>query len=685
VAEQEQGQGQAERAREETALARNPELAARKVKTGLRELDEARDRRELERTWATGRGLWAWLTTTSHKDIAGRYIITAFVFFLLGGIEAALMRLQLARPENGVLGPDLYNQTFTMHGTTMMFLFAVPIMEGIGLYLVPLMIGTRNVAFPRMNAYGYYVYLIGGLFLYISFFLHMGPDTGWFSYVPLSGPGYSPGKRADVWAQMITFTEIAALVGAVEIIVTVFKQRAPGMTLNRIPLYVWTQVVTAFMIIFAMPAVMLASSFLASDRLIDTHFFNPAEGGDALLYQHIFWFFGHPEVYIIFLPALGFVSTIVVAFARRKIFGYTAMVLAVIATAFLGFGLWVHHMFATPLPQLGQSFFTGASMMIAIPSGVQIFCWLATLWGGKVRLKTPLLFVLGFVAIFTLGGLTGVMLAAVPLNLQAHDTYFVVAHFHYVLIGGAVFPLFGACYYWAPKFMGRMLSERAGRWNFWLMFVGFNLVFFPMHQLGLKGMPRRVYTYLPETGWGSLNLLASAGALIMTAGVAVFLGNYLWARRAGALAGADPWQAEGLEWSVASPPPAYNFVYIPTVQGRYALWEREPDAPVVVGLKTDCREVLVTKVLDAAPGHIYQLPGPSIWPLMVALATTVAFAAGIFTPWAFAVGGVLVFFALFGWFWSDPKSGNEPAQAAAAAPPTPQLEGAPPRALEEGA
>ncbi len=607
----------------------------------------------LERAWGAPRGAFGWLATVGHKAIATRYIVTAFVFFAAAGVEALLMRLQLSRPELGVIGPDRYDQLFTVHGTTMMFLFAVPVMQGFGLYLVPLMIGTRNVAFPRLNAFGYYIYLLGGILLYVAFLANVGPDTGWFSYVPLSGLDFAPTKRVDIWAQMITFTEIAALVGGVEIIVTVFKLRAPGMSLDRLPLFVWAMVIMSFMVIFAMPAVMVASGMLALDRLVNTRFFATAHGGDALLWQHLFWFFGHPEVYLIFLPALGFVSTIVHVFSRRPVFGYLPLVLSMIATGFLGFGLWVHHMFATGLPRLGQSFFTAASMMIAIPTGVQIFCWLATLWGGRPRLRLPLLWVLGFVAVFMVGGLTGVMLAAVPLDLQAHDTFFVVAHLHYVLVGGSVFPLFGALYFWFPKMTGRMLGERAGRWHFGLFFVGFNLTFFPMHVLGLRGMPRRVYTYQPGLGWETLNLLATAGAAVIAVSMVVFVVNVAASRRRGPRAGPNPWEADTLEWATSSPPPSYNFFHLPTVGGRYALWTRTPDQPIVVGLRGDRREILVTRLLDAEPDHRQELDGPTFWPFLTALAAAVGIGLAIFTPWGVVVGGVLTLVTLTGWFWPE--------------------------------
>src|ERR1700712_619967 len=466
------------------------------------------ERLVMEQSWRRPPGFLGWLCSTDHKEIGIRYIGTAFIFFVLAGILALNMRIQLSLPKNTYLTNDLYNQFFTTHGTAMMFLFAVPMMEGIGIYLVPLMVGTRNVAFPRLLNFSYYLYLSAGLCLFTGLAFNMGPDMGWFAYVPLSGPQYAPGHRMDLWSQMVTCVEISAMAAAIEIITTVLKQRAVGMSLNRVPLFVWSQLVTSFLIIFAMPAITLCSTMLSMDRLthLKTHFYNPAEGGDALLWQHMFWFFAHPEVYIIFIPATGFVSDIIVASSRRRAFGYTAMVLSMIATAFIGFGVWVHHMFATPLPRLGEGLFTAASLMIVIPNSVQMFCWLATLWTGKKpRMELPLAWVIAFIVVFMVGGLTGVMLASVSVDIQVHDTFFVVAHLHYVLIGGAVFPLFGAFYYWFPKWTGRMLGETLGRLNFWLFFIGFNMTFWPMHHLGIWGMTRRVYTYLPGLGWGNLN------------------------------------------------------------------------------------------------------------------------------------------------------------------------------------
>jgi cytochrome c oxidase subunit I+III len=451
---------------------------------------------------------------------------------------------------------------------------------------------------------------------------------------------------------MITFTEIAGLIGAVEIVTTVFKQRAPGMSLNRIPLFVWSMLVMSFMIIFALPSIVVASGALAADRLIDTHFFNPAEGGDALLWQHLFWFFGHPEVYIIFIPALGMISSIVTTFTRRGIFGYPAMVLSLISTAFLAFGLWAHHMFATPIPQLGQSFFTAASSAIAIPTGVQIFCWMATIWSGRPRYTTSFMFVIGFFLLFIIGGLSGVMIASIPYDLQVHDTFFVVAHLHYVLLGGAVFPLWGAFYYWFPKMTGRLLSERAGKWNFWLFFIGVNVTFFPMHILGLLGMPRRIYTYLPEMGWGGLNALSSIGAVIITASVLVFIGNVVVSLRGGLPAGDNPWDASTLEWATTSPAPIYNHLFIPIVNGREPLWESpRGEIPVVTGLRTDRHEGLVTSIMDAEPEHRYEFKTPTILPLLLALAGGGSIIAAIFTPWGVTIGGILTFVLLFCWFW----------------------------------
>jgi len=608
----------------------------------------------LASVWATGPGFYGWLTAVNHRAIGLRYIVTAFVFLLLGGLLALVMRLQLAGPELAVLTPGGYNQFFTMHGSTMMFLFAVPMLEGIGIYLTPLMIGTRDMAFPRLNAFGYWVYAIAGVTLYVAFLFGTAPDGGWFNYPPFSGPGYSPTAGIDFWVTMITFIEVAALVASVELIVTVFKQRAPGMSLNRLPLFVWAQLVMAFMIVFAMPPLMLVSVQLMLDRVIGTHFFNAAAGGDPLLWQHLFWIFGHPDVYIILLPALGIVSMIVPVAARRPMAGYTLVAVAIVALGFLSFGLWVHHMYATGLPVLGMNFFAAVGMMITIPSAVQIFAWLVTIWRGRIVMTAAFLHVVGFLVLLIMGGITGIMVSAPAFDWQVHDTYFVVAHFHYVIVGGALFPILAALYFWFPKMTGRMLGERLGRWSFWATFVGLHVLFFPMHILGFEGMPRRVYTYLAGLGWDGMNLTSTIGAFVMAAGILVFLVNVFVSLLFGARAGADPWGGNTLEWATSSPPPPYNFPTIPVVRGRDPLWD-ETDAERESWATSDPehprREVMVTTLLDAAPDHIDLLPGPTIWPLWAAVGAAIAFLGSMIHLLLVPLGALVATVAFVAWLW----------------------------------
>jgi cytochrome c oxidase subunit 1 len=611
--------------------------------------DEDAERALLARTWAAPPGVVGWLSNVHHTAIGRRYVVTALVFLTLGGLLAAAMRLQLAWADQQLVAPELYNQLFSLHGTTMMFLFAVPVMEGMGVYLVPLMVGTRNVAFPRVNALGYYLFLLAGVLLYGGFLLGAAQDAGWTSYTPLARAEHSPGKGVDVWSQTVTLTEVSALIVAVELLVTALRLRAPGMSVDRIPLFVWAMLVTSFMVVFGMPSVALASSLLTMDRLVDTRFFDPADGGDPLLWQHLFWFFGHPEVYIIFVPGLGIVSAIVAAATRRPIFGYPAMVLSLAATGFIAFGLWVHHMYATTIPRLGATLFTASSMLIAIPTGVQFFCWIVSLWRAHVRVNVALLFVLGFFTTFLGGGLTGVLLASVPMDLQVHDTHFVVAHFHYTLIGGALFPLLGGLYHCFPKATGRLLSERAGRWHFALALVGFHLTFFPLFLLGLEGMPRRVYTYPAETGWQGLNLLASVGATVLAASFAVAFANVAWSLRRGERAPRNPWDAETLEWDADSPAPCYSHARVPIVTGLSPLWET-PELARVTGLRADRAEVLVTRAVDASPEHREVLPLHSIWPLLAALGAVTGLVLLVFTPWGLPVAGALLFVALLGWY-----------------------------------
>jgi cytochrome c oxidase subunit I len=647
-----------------TAAAKKAKAPPAKVPRDGPNLTGAKLDKMLVATWSSPPGPIGWLASVDHKDIGRRYIITALVFLALAGVLALAIRLQLSRPDNDLIGAARYNEIFTMHGTTMMFLFAVPVMQGMQIYLTPLMIGTRAMAFPRLNAFSYWTYLAGGLLLWVAFILNIGPDIGWFAYPPLSGPQYGIGKRADIWAQMVTFTEVAALAAAVSIVATILKQRAPGMTLARMPLFIWATLVTSLMVIFSMPSVALASGMLLSDRLVGTHFYNPVERGDALLWQHLFWFFGHPEVYIIFLPATGFISEIVATFSRRSVVFYPLVVLALVATGILAFGLWVHHMFTTGLPRVGYSFYTAASIAVSVPTGIQIFCWIATMWEGRPQLKVPMLYVIGFFFTFVIGGLTGVMIAAVPLDLQLHDTYFIVAHFHYVLIGGAVFPLLGAITYWFPKFTGRMMSEGMGKIAFWMIFLGFQLAFFPMHIAGINGMPRRVYTYPAGMGLELPNLLSSIGSMVVAIAVLLFVINMAKSAVGGKAAGPNPWDAATLEWAAACPPKPYNFAHIPVVDRRAPLWDAGDTLAVVHGLRVEDREVLLTSVIAAEPDVREPSGMPSLWPLVSAIAVTAMFVCSIFSPWAVLFGAVPATIALIAWFWpKSPPSEGEPVIA----------------------
>lgn len=613
---------------------------------------------ELEDTWINPPGFIGWLRIVNQTNIGIRYINTSLIFFFMAGILGVIMRTQLSSPGNEIVGPEMFNQIFTVHGTAMMFLFAIPMVEGLGAYIVPLMIGTRDLSFPRLSSFSYFVFLIGGITLFGSLFLKVAPNAGWFDYVPLALKEWSPGKNIDVYATVITFIEISALAAAVELIVTILKQRAPGMSMARMPVFVWSILVMAFMIVFAMPGVVVGSVMLALDRLVGTVFFDASVGGDSLLWQHLFWWFGHPEVYIAFLPAAGVVSTIIPVFCRRALYGHTAVVLSMVAIGIISFGLWVHHMFTTGIPDQANAFFSVASAMIAIPSGIQIYCWIATLWTGKPKFSTALLWCMGFVIVFVMGGLTGVMVASVPFDKQTHDTYFVVAHFHYVLIGGVVFPLFGGVYYWWPKFTGKLLSESLGKWNFWLVLIGFNIAFFPMHLLGFMGMPRRVYTYLEEMQWGPLNLLSSIGSYILAIGFLLFIVNVVWTYLKGERSGNNPWGAPTLEWAIESPPRNYKFVEIPQVNSMNPLWDEETLLPATTGMRTDRREVLITEILTGRIQAVEILPTNTIWPLVLAVATGVAFIGSIFSPWWFVIAFFLVFLAITGWFWPSKPWGE---------------------------
>jgi cytochrome c oxidase subunit 1 len=610
-------------------------------------------------------GPFSWVTTVDHKKIAIMYGTLSLFFFCVGGIEALFIRLQLARPDGTVLTAARYNEFFTMHGTTMIFLLGMPLAAAFGNYLVPLMIGARDVAFPRLNMLGFWIFAFGGVFLYSSFALGGAPDGGWFGYAPLTSTplanGYLPGRGVDFWAVGIIMLGIGSVATSVNFLVTIINMRAPGMTMMRMPVFVWMILVIAFLTLFAMPPVTAALIMVFMDRNFHTNFFNAAAGGDPLMYQNLFWIFGHPEVYILILPGMAIVSEVLPVFSRKPLFGYAVVVFSGIAIGFLGWGVWAHHMFASGIGPVAQSAFGLSTMLIAIPTGVKIFNWLGTVWGGAVRLATPMLFCLGFIAQFTIGGLSGVLHSIVPSDTQQTDTYFVVAHFHYVLFGGLVFAFFGGFYYWWPKFFGYMLSDKLGKVNFWLLVIGFNLTFFPMHFLGFEGQPRRTYTYPKGMGWDTLNLLETIGAFIIATGVLVFIVNIFFSFKRRQPVGADPWDARTLEWGTTSPPPEYNFAEIPIVTHRDELWHRkytEDDEGVLVKLPSGGAVDESTYV--AADPHTIHMPSPSYWPLIFALGLPVIGYGFVFKNWwILALGALIGFFGISGW-GIEPATEEEP-------------------------
>ncbi len=634
-----------------------------------------------ERTWQSPTGPLGWLAEVNNRPLGIRYMVTALAFFLAGIILAVLMRTQLAVPENTFLGPDAYNRVFTMHGSTMLYLFAVPFVEGVGLYFVPLLLGSRDIGFPRMTSFGYWLYLFGGLTMYASLLFGQVPDAGWTAYTPLSSSKFS-GPGLDFWLLGLSMIEIAGISAAVEIVVTILIFRAPGMSIQHMPLFIWSYLVTGFMIIFAFTPLLLASLMLEMDRTLSTRFFDTELGGSSLLWQHLFWFFGHPEVYIIFLPATGIVSTIIPVFARRRMAAYRLVIAAILVTGFVSFGLWTHHMFTAGLPDLPMLFFTAASFMIALASGVQIFAWVATLWGSRPKYSVPMLYILGFFFIFVNGGMTGVMVATMPFDWQVHDTNFVVAHFHHVLIGGAVLPFLAGLYHWLPKMSGRMFDKTWGAIGFAVIFLGFNLTFLPMYVIGLLGMRRRVYTYPEDLGVGALNFISTAGSYALALGFAIALLSLLWSARRGTAAGSDPWGGGTLEWSLASPLPPYGFRRPPVVNDRYPLWRPVPaeepkNALNAVAEKLECRPAgwratLVTDVTNARPQALQYLPGPTFYPFIVSV--SILAAAVSFLAKTFFLAGVFAVVAaglIARWMYVEPELPPEEARELASRLPLP--------------
>ncbi len=582
-------------------------------------------------------GLWSWMTTVDHKRIGVMYFLTSFFFFFVGGLEALLIRIQLMRPENAFISAETYSQMFTMHGTTMVFLVAMPMAVAFFNYVVPLQIGARDVAFPRLNALSFWVFLFGGLFINSSFLFGAAPNTSWVGYANLTSLQFTPGRNVEFWLIGLSILGISSILGGVNFITTIINLRAPGMKLLRMPLFSWMALVTSFLLVTAIPVVAVALILLAFDRFFGANFYEVTAGGDPILWQHLFWLFGHPEVYILILPSFGIISDVIPTFSRKPLFGYPVVVYAGILIGFIGWGVWSHHMFTVGLGPIADSFFVASTMIIAIPTAIKIFNWLATMWGGALRFPPPMLFAVGVVAVFTVGGLSGIMHASAPIDLQQHDSYFVVAHFHYVLVGGALMGLFSGIYFWFPKVTGKLMSESLGKWHFWTTMIGFNLTFFPMHFAGLFGMPRRTWTYQAELNLETWNQLSTVGAFIFGISSLFLVWNLFRSWKKGEAAPANPWDAATLEWSIPSPPPHYNFPVLPKVRSREPLWDEVERAEVEA-------------VTLSEPEHEPEMPSPSFWPLVVALGVVLSWAlvmTGVW--WAPLLGLALTAFGIFSW------------------------------------
>ncbi len=615
----------------------------------------------LERIWSERPGLVGWLTTTDHKRIGIMYFFASLAFFGAGGVEALLIRTQLIGPNGHLLGPQAYDEVFTMHGITMIFLFVIPMTTGaFGNYLLPLMIGARDMAFPRMNAVSFWIFLCSGIFMYVALVSGHAPNAGWFDYVPLASKQYDPGNNIDFYGYGLIFNGIASTAASINFIVTIFKMRAPGMSLNRMPLFCFAFLAVAFALLFALPSLSVAALFLELDRQLGFHFYDAAFGGDPLLWQNLFWIFGHPEVYIIILPAFGIATAIIPTFTHRHMVFFPLVALAEILVAFLGFGVWVHHMFTVGFATVTTVYFAAASLIIVIPSAIQLFAWIATIVTGTPDFQTPMLFIIGFIVYFIIGGLSGIMVAAIPFDQQVHDSYFIVAHFHFVIFGAAVFPILGGMYFWFPKVTGRMYHEGVGKLSFWLTFIGTFVTFFPMHIVGILGMPRRNYTYPAGLGWSLLNFIESIGAYILAVGLVLIVANLFISRFRGAVAGNDPFGGDTLEWSTTSPPPPYNYPVIPTVTSPYASWDtedREFDNQRLdrgEGLLELGHETPATTAEDAILDEILTMPSHSIWPPVSALTLAGVFAMLLMAHYWIAVGFLVAGgLTLIGWHYKE--------------------------------